>query len=186
MAEVGRARSAGTTFLLGRSCHGAQHQQQQRLVTASMASSTAIIHAYRHLYRNSLRAVQFSKPARYTLRDRLRLAFRKGSAGDLEPQRIQQTIEFLQYATKENGLEHKILKNLLFVWWHQDSGGRGRPKQRNAYVLPEVSHFFANVFSTRDETEIKVTAYDTFNHNIRMLNEAMGLCLPSITTRDPN
>jgi hypothetical protein len=40
--------------------------------------------------------------------------------------------------------------------------------------------------STREEAEIKVTAYDAFNHNIRMLNESMSLCLPSMTVRDPN
>jgi len=39
--------------------------------------------------------------------------------------------------------------------------------------------------STREELEIKTTAYDTLNHNIRMLNESMGLCLPSTTVRDP-
>jgi hypothetical protein len=93
-------------------------------------SNEAIIHAYRHLYRHSLRAIQFSKPARYTLRDRLRLAFRKGSAADYDQQKIQTTIEFLQYATKENGLEHKIVKNLLFVWWIQSNGGRAKHKPR--------------------------------------------------------
>jgi hypothetical protein len=39
--------------------------------------------------------------------------------------------------------------------------------------------------SLREELEIKTTAYDTFNHNIRMLNESMGLCLPAMTVRDP-
>lgn len=39
---------------------------------------------------------------------------------------------------------------------------------------------------TLEELEIKVTAYDTFNHNIRMLNESMQMCLPAMTTRDPS
>ncbi|CBX93867.1 hypothetical protein IAQ61_003744 [Plenodomus lingam] len=133
-------------------------------------SNTAVIHAYRNLYRQSLRAIRFSKPARYTLRDRIRLAFRKGSAEDFEPHKVQNTLEFLQYATKQNGLEHKILKNLLFVWWVQDSGGRSRSRQRNA---------------SQEELAIKTTAYDTFNHNVRMLNESMDLCLPAMTVRDP-
>ena len=98
-------------------------------------SNRAIIHAYRHLYRHSLRAVKFSKPARYTLRDRIRLAFRKGSATDFEPNRVQNTIEFLQYATEENGLEHKIVKNLLFVWWTQSNGGRAKHKTKPMSVL---------------------------------------------------
>jgi hypothetical protein len=92
--------------------------------------SSDIIHAYRHLLRHSLRAIQFSKPARFTLRDRLRLAFRKGFATAFEPSRIENTLEFLRYATRENGLEHKILKNLLFVWWLQEKGGRGKTKAR--------------------------------------------------------
>lgn len=90
----------------------------------------AIVHAYRHLYRHGLRAVQFSKPARYTLRDRLRLAFRKSAATDFEPMKVENTIEFLQYATKENGLEHKIVKNLLLVWWTQEKGGHKRLNKR--------------------------------------------------------
>ncbi|KAF2796269.1 DUF1763-domain-containing protein [Melanomma pulvis-pyrius CBS 109.77] len=134
-------------------------------------SRDEILHAYRHLYRHGLRAVQFSKPARYTLRDRLRLAFRKGTPADLNTHKIGNTIEFLHYATVENGLEHKILKNLLFVWRNQDRGGYKRVKTQK--------------FS-RDETEIKVTAFDTLNHNIRMLNESMGMCLPSMTARGPN
>jgi hypothetical protein len=89
-------------------------------------SQEAVIHAYRHLYRHSLRAVQFSKPARYTLRDRIRLAFRKGSAADYNAEKIDNTLEFLRYATRENGLEHRIVKNLLFVWWVQNDGGHAK------------------------------------------------------------
>ncbi|OAL54328.1 DUF1763-domain-containing protein [Pyrenochaeta sp. DS3sAY3a] len=134
-------------------------------------SNEAVVHAYRHLYRQGLRAVQFSKPARFTLRDRLRLAFRRGHVKDFDPRKIKTTLEFLEYATKENGLEHKIVKNLLHVWNIQASGGRGKTKQRAP---------------TPEDLEIRTTVYDTFNHNIRMLNESMGLCLPSMTVRDPN
>ncbi|KAF3044083.1 hypothetical protein E8E12_009178 [Didymella heteroderae] len=133
-------------------------------------SKRAILHAYRHVLRHSLRAIQFSKPARYTMRDRLRWAFRKGTASDFDQQKIANTLEFLQYATKQNGLEHKILKNLLLVWWHQDRGGRARTKSKSRQ---------------REDLEIRTTAYDPFNHNIRMLNESMGMCVPSMTSRDP-
>ncbi|KAH7116062.1 hypothetical protein B0J11DRAFT_116506 [Dendryphion nanum] len=133
-------------------------------------SKENIIHAYRHLLRQSLHAVHFSKPARYTLRDRLRLAFRKGDVSDFRPEKIKNTLEFLQYATRENGLEHKILKNLLFVWWNQSNAGLKRTPSK---IL------------SSDDLEIKATAYDTFNHNIRMLNESMGMCLPVMTTRTP-
>jgi hypothetical protein len=130
-----------------------------------------IIHAYRHLYRHSLRAIQFSKPARYTLRDRIRLAFRRSPATNFNPQRIANTIEFLQYATRENGLEHRILKNLLHVWWVQARGGTRKITKK---------------LSRSEEIEIKTTAYDTFNHNIKMLNESMEMCLPAMTVRDPH
>lgn len=93
-------------------------------------SKQDIVHAYRHLYRHSLRAAQFSKPARFTLRDRLRLAFRKGGPDDFDLPKIQNTLEFLRYATVENGLEHRIIKNLLFVWWNQDRGGKGKLSSR--------------------------------------------------------
>jgi hypothetical protein len=32
---------------------------------------------------------------------------------------------------------------------------------------------------------LKVTAFDLFNHNIDMLNETMGLCIPAMTVREP-
>ncbi|KAH7561647.1 hypothetical protein BM1_02751 [Bipolaris maydis] len=127
-------------------------------------SQQQVIHAYRHLYRHSLRAIQFSKPARYTLRDRLRLAFRRGSASDFEPQKVHNTLEFLQYARRENGLEHKIVKNLLFVWWLQSHGGHGKHKAKTL---------------TRDELEIKTTAYDVFNHNIYEATNGTAASKPS-------
>ncbi len=95
----------------------------------------AIIHAYRHVLRSSLRAIQFSKPARFTLRDRLRAAFRKGTVSDFDQHKITNTLEFLHYAAKQNGIEHKIVKNLLFVWWNQDRGGRQRSRAKTRLVL---------------------------------------------------
>ncbi|KAF1955984.1 DUF1763-domain-containing protein [Byssothecium circinans] len=133
-------------------------------------STQEIVHAYRHLYRQGLRAVQFSKPARYTLRDRLRLAFRKNPPVNYSSQRIQNTLEFLQYATTQNGLEHKIVKNLLFIWWNQAKGGKGK----TASKLP-----------TQEEIRIKTITFDAFNHNIEMLNESMDMCIPAVTVRDP-
>lgn len=130
-----------------------------------------IVRAYRHLLRQSLHAIHFSKPARYTLRDRLRLAFRKGNATEFNPQKIDNTLEFLRYATVENGLEHKILKNLLFVWYVQVMGGTKSSHKKSG--------------NKRQDLEIRTTAFDSFNHNIRMLNESMGLCLPAATVRDP-
>lgn len=84
-----------------------------------MASSQDIVHAYRHIYRGLLRTVQYSKPARYTARDQLRDAFRKGDPLTYDQKKIDNTIEFLRLATKEAGLEHRIVKNLLHTNWHR-------------------------------------------------------------------
>ncbi|KAF1994778.1 DUF1763-domain-containing protein [Amniculicola lignicola CBS 123094] len=129
-------------------------------------SAQEIVYAYRHLYRQGLRAVQFSKPARYTLRDRIRLAFHRGDAANFNAHKISNTLEFLKYATTEAGLEHKVLKNLLFVWYHQDEGVKIRPGKL-----------------TPAEHEVSTTIYDPLNHTIRMLNESMEMCLPAMTTR---
>ena len=77
-------------------------------------SNTAIIHAYRHLYRGLLQAVQYSVPARFIGRDQLRSAFRQ-RGGTFDEEGVKRTIWFLKAAAKETGLEHKIVKNLLRV-----------------------------------------------------------------------
>lgn len=83
-----------------------------------------IIHAYRHLYRGLLHAVQFSKPARYTARNQLRRAFREEGA-KYDSRGIARTIRFLEAATRERGPEHRVLKNLIFIAWcrYDDSTG---------------------------------------------------------------
>jgi hypothetical protein len=94
-----------------------------------MSNSTRleIIHAYRHLYRGLLRGVMFSKPARYIARDALRDAFRTDTPSMFNQQRIDNTVEFLGYAAKETGMEHKILRNLLLMkWWQRKNGVKRR------------------------------------------------------------
>ncbi|KIW01804.1 uncharacterized protein PV09_06660 [Verruconis gallopava] len=125
-----------------------------------MASKEAIIGAYRSLYRSGLRAVQYSAPARYTIRDRLRRAFRECPIEDFEPHRIANTLEFLDGARKSNGLEHKVLRSLLMTWYFE-------PYQ------------WAKRGNARDKVDrvARMRAYDCFHHTLRMLNESMGLCL---------
>lgn len=89
-------------------------------------SSLEITHSYRAFLRAGLRAIHFSKPARYTLVSRLRMAFTKNPASAYDRQKVIHTLEFLEYARKETGLEHKIVKNLLLVWYNQDRGGKGK------------------------------------------------------------
>lgn len=67
-------------------------------------------------------------------------------------------------------------------------GWRGPRKiQESGSVSASVclSVLLLNFYSTREELEMKTTTYDTFNHNIRMLNESMGMCIPAMTVRDP-
>ena len=84
----------------------------------------AIIHSYRALYRHALQAVQYSSPARQTLRNHLQLAYRNNAPEDFDSFKINNTIEFLQHATRETGLEHRMLKTLLHVWWWQGKSGK--------------------------------------------------------------
>lgn len=90
-------------------------------------SNQEVIHAYRHLYRGLLRAVQYSAPGRYTARDQLRKAFREPAGGKgavLDQAGVKRTIWFLKAAQKEAGMEHRILRSLLMVAWHRENAGR--------------------------------------------------------------
>ncbi|KAI2631889.1 hypothetical protein GGR54DRAFT_3972 [Hypoxylon sp. NC1633] len=108
-----------------------------------------VTHAYRLLYRGLLHAVQFSKPARYIARDRLRAAFREEQA-KLDPRSAIRTLRFLEAAARTRGLEHKILKNLLMhafyryhasrtPWRVVEHNMKNPPKQEYAGVLPKNS-----------------------------------------------
>jgi hypothetical protein len=102
----------------------------------SAPTKLEVIHAYRHLYRGLLQAVLFSKPARYTARDTLRDAFRTDPPHMYNQKRIDKTVEFLQYAAKETGLEHKILRNLLLMKYSQKSQ---RPFRRRLVACGPVT-----------------------------------------------
>lgn len=81
-------------------------------------SKTDLIHAYRHLYRSALQAVQYSTPARYTARDLLRAGFRQRD-GVFDKEAAKRTVWFFKAAAKETGLEHKIVRNLLKTAYHR-------------------------------------------------------------------
>ena len=89
-----------------------------------------LIQAYRYLLRAGLRAVQFSKPARYIIVAQLREAFRDSSPEALatrraqfKPDRIRRTVWFLNAAAKEKGFEHKIVKGLMHTSWSRRQAG---------------------------------------------------------------
>ncbi|EOO00045.1 putative mitochondrial carrier protein [Phaeoacremonium minimum UCRPA7] len=136
-------------------------------------SNEEIIRAYRHLYRGLLRAVQYSKPARFVARDQLRAAFREKQAAPavLDPRAVYRTILFLKAAAVEAGLEHKILQNLLRTAHARQHEVRARKwsviakEARDAQGKPKKSN------------TIKDTAYQHYEMTIAMLNKTMGLCL---------
>jgi hypothetical protein len=84
-------------------------------------SHQELIYTYRSLYKHLLRAVQYSKPARFIARNRLRLEYRNNPVSRYDSARISRTLEFLDAAAKTAGLEHRIVKNLMHVWWEQQA-----------------------------------------------------------------
>lgn len=99
-----------------------QHENRSIVMT-----QTNVIHAYRHLFRAGLQAVCYSYPARTSLRDLLRRAFRDKDA-QLDERAIKRTIWFLKNAARELGIEHKIVKNMLMVqYWKQHVAKLERP-----------------------------------------------------------
>ena len=84
-------------------------------------SQQEFIYSYRQLYKHLLRAVRYSKPARFIARNRLRVEFRYGDVSKYDQIRISRTLEFLDAASKSAGLEHRLVKNLMHVWWEQQA-----------------------------------------------------------------
>ncbi|KAK0355635.1 hypothetical protein LTR02_002570 [Friedmanniomyces endolithicus] len=117
----------------------------------------AILHAYRHLLQHALRACRHAKPARFTVRDRLRRAFRTSSSQEYDAGRVERTLEFLGSAAEFKGVEYRLSRTLAHVWWERERLGRmtGRP----------------DVFPLRRR------AYEEFDRTLERLNESMGLCI---------
>ncbi|KIW67836.1 hypothetical protein PV04_07060 [Phialophora macrospora] len=129
------------------------------------AVQQAILQAYRDLYRAGLRAVQFSTPARYELRDILRQTFRTSAPSNFNRRRIQNTIRFLENARKYDGFEHKILKNLLHLqYW------KGRPlDKRMKQSIRDLN--------TAAAVESRKQIWHQYRATLTMLNESLDICL---------
>ncbi|KXJ97166.1 hypothetical protein Micbo1qcDRAFT_155971 [Microdochium bolleyi] len=127
------------------------------------------LHAYRHLYRGLLHAVQFSKPARYVARDRIRVAFREKGAV-LDPPSISRTVKFLEAAARERGLEHKVLKNLLVTQFF-----RAREQQKSWKVV-KLEQSLRHKKTDLNE-HMQDTAFYHYDKTVEMLNKSLGLCL---------
>ncbi|KAI0156620.1 DUF1763-domain-containing protein [Xylariaceae sp. FL1272] len=132
-----------------------------------MADHQQIIHAYRHLYRGLLHAVQFAKPARFVAQQQLRKAFtEKGATYDYRS--IARTCRFLDAAAQERGLEHKVLKNLLRI-----AATRYRRGDYKTEVIKKKVYDKKNPL----EKHLLDTTYEHYDRTIAMLNKDLGLCL---------
>ncbi|KAM0249130.1 hypothetical protein ACHAP5_003070 [Fusarium lateritium] len=122
-----------------------------------------VIRAYRNLYRNLLKAVQYSVPARFVARDQIRRAFREPGA-TYDERGIKRTIWFFKAAAREKGLEDKILKNLLRV-------------QQMRYRKKNYSSYDPLKYAEEEMKVASLTAYNHYDMTVAMLNKTMGLCL---------
>lgn len=78
----------------------------------------AIVHAYRHLYRQGLKVIRYSTPGRHVLRSVLQTSFRSAPREEFDSSKIANTLRFLERAATVTGFEHKIVKNLLLArYW---------------------------------------------------------------------
>ncbi|KAL1960983.1 hypothetical protein VTO42DRAFT_4871 [Malbranchea cinnamomea] len=136
------------------------------LSVATLTSTTyrhAVALSYRHLYKTVLRTIRYSVPSRYVLRGVLRAAFRAGSPRDFDPQRIVNTIAFLDRAGSPGTMERKILKSMTMVRYWQQPGIAGVPPL-----------FYYRVGLDWDLLKIPNKHY---NRVLHLLNESLGLCL---------
>lgn len=144
-----------------------------------------VIHAYRHLYRQGLKAINYSTPSRHVLLRNLRKSFRTSYRQDYDPQKIENTVRFLQRASDVAGMEHKIVKNLMIVrYWDQPL----LRKDLRLYV-PQLPGKHATGAKLTFCISLKGLGVDQrspslrrdiirqFNSTLVFLNESLGTCL---------
>ena len=140
------------------------HRSHEASPTSMTASSSSLLQSYRLLLKNGLRAVRFSSPAKYQLKNILRENFRDSPAAAYNERRISNTIGFLERATRNpRGLEHQILKRLLHLRWHRenpDRKPRGNMRENNAVGL-----------------DLRQNSASQYDATLTMFNESEDLCL---------
>lgn len=138
-------------------------------------SKDVVVRAYRHLYRSGLHAVQYSKPARYLLKETLRKAFRKSPASDFSARRIDNTVLFLNNAAAVRGVEHRVVRNILHVrYWEREHARHPRYASPFLY-LPGLTSSGGRPLPIN--SPIRKAGLQRFEDTITMLNESMDLCL---------
>ncbi|KAJ5761898.1 uncharacterized protein N7511_005280 [Penicillium nucicola] len=129
----------------------------------AMVDRRAVVHAYRHLYRQGLKAIQYSTPGRYMVLKTIRKAYRSPSE-QFDPTKIAKTLRFLEQATEVAGMEHKILRNILMArYWEQDH--LTKDSRLRGLGLGHV------------ENQLRTSASDHLNLTLDRLNESLGTCL---------
>ena len=95
----------------------ASHLAAKAAYSTAAASQTRldIRHAYRHILRCSLSAVQRAPRAVPTVRRQVRAAFTETKAEQFDPEVVKRTGWFLKAAAKTVGVEHRVVKNLVRV-----------------------------------------------------------------------
>lgn len=73
---------------------------------------------YRRLWRAGHYAVQNRVPAKYAIRDNLRLAFRTETQLPTAIE-IENTEQFLRTAGRRRGLENNIVRNICHIHWNR-------------------------------------------------------------------
>ena len=118
-------------------------------------------HAYRHLYRSALAATLHSSPARYTIRNHIRAAFRNPKSSNqqqpFDPARIARTLLFLRAAAESPGLERKVFANLVRVYGERE---RSLVLQKRTAVL-------------KDNVVFQEKAWDGFEESVRGLERSL-------------
>jgi len=137
-----------------------KQQRDEQMTQAGLAVTSA----YRQLLRVSLQAVRFSTPARYQVQGILRDSFRNLPAAAFTPRKVKNTINFLEQAREHNGLEHKILRNILHVRYWRDN----REKQRPGGAMKE---------NTDVGADLRQHVGGQFDATLTVFNESMDLCL---------
>ena len=131
-----------------------------------MSTQSHVVLAYRQLYKASLQAIQFSSPARHTLKRLIRTEFRLNKINDYSHERVQNTLWFLQGAAQAKGLEHRIVKTMLHFLWFQNGPTKMKPLR-----------------SRKADQDMRHRSLSHMQATLEMLNESMLMCLPTDLTR---
>ncbi|KAG6002655.1 hypothetical protein E4U21_002915 [Claviceps maximensis] len=156
-------------------------------------TTTDVLHAYRHLYRNLLRAVQYAAPARYIARDQLRRAFRQAppavaaasssSSSSSSPSfSLFPSSPTAVVAAPAPSLNTEGIKRTI---WFLEAAAKERGLEhkilKNLLRVQGQRTFEQEVQWKRVLTKSKKreedAAYRHYDRTVRMLNESMGLCL---------